>query len=400
MMLKCEMKRIFAKKLNRMMLIATVLLAVIFSAFAVGSMRYVDEDGEVHTGITAARSLAADRNRWKGLLTAEKFAKIIESKRKLAQQYPEEIPDTEFGKTAQSYDDIISFIVSVSLPDSDYDESVLYQLTEEQIENLYTTYEHNKQKMVDEYGNTPEQKKFLAKQYEKIEMPFYYQAKDAWTTMAVYVETYGIVLAVIIGFLVSGIFDEEFRTGAEAVFFSTKYGRSKAVKNKIVAGLLVATIVYWAGVGILTLLSFGIMGTSGFQTPYQIEQPYSIYYMTYGQYYLAMALCAYIASLFAASLTMLVTAKMHSRNVAAGIPFFLYCLMPFIGRALSSFTTFFNLMPYVLLNIMESAKDPIVFQLGNVVFRQIPLVMLLYVILSMLLLPFVYRSFGRYGLKK
>ncbi len=63
---------------------------------------------------------------------------------------------------------------------------------------------------------------------------------------------------------------------------------------------------------------------------------------TFGQYYFAMVLCAYIASLFAASLTMLVTAKMHSRNVAAGIPFFLYCLMPFIGRALSTFATFFG----------------------------------------------------------
>jgi len=26
------------------------------------------------------------------------------------------------------------------------------------------------------------------------------------------------------------------------------------------------------------------MGTSGFLTPYQIDQPYSIYIMTYGEY--------------------------------------------------------------------------------------------------------------------
>ena len=29
--------------------------------------------------------------------------------------------------------------------------------------------------------------------------------------------------------------------------------------------------------GILSIVSFGVMGTSGFLTPYQIDQPYSIY---------------------------------------------------------------------------------------------------------------------------
>ena len=398
-MLKCELKKIISKKINLIMLIAMFFLAIVFSCFAIGSMRYVDEEGITHTGITASRRLAADRNRWEGSLTAEKFIEIVNNRKNVAKKYSGEIPDKEFGKSLQSYDDIINFIASISSPDSDYDEGVIYQLSENQIKNLYTMYGQNIQKMIDEYGKTPEQKKFLTEQYEKIKMPLDYQAKDSWNTMAMYVETYGIVLAVIIGFLVSGIFSEEFRTGAETVFYASKYGRSKAITNKIVAGLLMVTVVYWAGVGILTLLSFGVMGTSGFSTPYQIDQPYSIYSMTYGQYYFIMALCGYIASLFAASLTMLVTAKMRTRNIAVCIPFFLYCMMPFIGRALSSFTTFFNLMPNVLLNIMESAKDPTIFQIGSIVFRQIPAVMLIYVIVSILLLPFVYRSYRRYGLK-
>jgi len=75
-------------------------------------------------------------------------------------------------------------------------------------------------------------------------------------------------------------------------------------------------------------------------------------------------------------------------------------MMPFIGRALSSFVTFFDLMPHVLLNIMESAKNPTIFQIGNVVFRQVPIVMLIYVIFTIVLIPFVYRCFCRYGLKK
>ena len=50
--------------------------------------------------------------------------------------------------------------------------------------------------------------------------------------------------------------------------------------------MLVATIVYWVGVSILSLIAFSVMGTSGFFTPYQIDDPYSIYILTFGEYYL------------------------------------------------------------------------------------------------------------------
>ena len=399
LILKYEWKKIFSRKINRVLLFAAFLLAILFSCLAAGSMRYVDEEGITHTGITAARRLAADRNRWEGILTEDNFTEIMQSRKKLAQKYSNEIPDTEFGKTIQSYSDITYFIINVLTSDSDYDENILYQLTDQQIRNLYTTYDNTIQDMIDEYAKTPEQKQFLTKQYKKITMPIHYQAKDSWDTMTMYAETYGIVLAVIIGFLASGIFAEEFRTRAEAVFFSTKYGRSKAIKIKITAGILMTTFIYWVGIGILTLVSFGMMGVSGFHTPYQIYQPYSIYSMTYGQYYLLILLCGYIASLLAASVTMLVAAKMHTANVAVCIPFFLYCVMPFIGRAFSSLTALFRLTPDLLMNIIECAKSPILFQIGTIVLRQIPVLMLLYSILAVIFIPFIYRSYCRYGRK-
>ena len=67
---------------------------------------------------------------------------------------------------------------------------------------------------------------------------------------------------------------------------------------------------------------FGIMGTSGMDTPYQMYQAYSIYIMSYGQYYLLTVVCGFIASMLAASVSMLVAAKMHTISVAICIPFF------------------------------------------------------------------------------
>ena len=72
----------------------------------------------------------------------------------------------------------------------------------------------------------------------------------------------------------------------------------------------------------MSLISFVVMGTSWIFTPYQIDDPYSIYVMTYGEYYLLILVGGYIVTMFCAALTMLVTVKMHTPNLAILYPVF------------------------------------------------------------------------------
>lgn len=168
----------------------------------------------------------------------------------------------------------------------------------------------------------------------------------------------------------------------------------------MLVAVLVSTGTYWIGVWILSLITFAVMRTSGFFTPYQIDDPYSVYVMTYGEYYLLILVGGYIATMFCAALTMLVTVKMHTPNLAVCLPFFLLCMMPFIARVLPAFDAFFNLLPTVLTNIFNAVRTPILFQIGPLVFRQISFLMFLYSVLFIALLPLIYRSYSRYGLKK
>lgn len=400
LMLKYELKKIFSKRINQVLLAAVLVVTIIYSGMAIGSMSYTDEEGQDHTGIEAGRLLAADKNQWKGDLTPETISQVIKEYKELSAKYPDGIPDTEYGKSVQSYYDIYDFVIGIMTPDSEWNESVVYQLSDEQLQDIYTIYQDNMKKMAEEYGTTPEKRSYLESIYEKIEIPLTFEAKDSWDTMTMYAQTYVLLMAVIIGFLVAGIFSGEFRPGTEDVFLAAKYGRSKAIKNKIIAGILVSTVVYWIGVGILSFISFAVMGTSGFFTPYQIDDPYSIYVMTYGEYYLLILVGGYIATMFCAALTMLVTVKMHTPNLAVCIPFFLLCMMPFIARVLPTFDAFFNLLPTVLTNIFNAVRTPILFQIGPFVFRQISFLMFLYIVLFIVLLPFIYRSYSRYGIKK
>ena len=86
------------------------------------------------------------------------------------------------------------------------------------MQDIYTIYKDKWENWRKSTGTTPEKKDFLESIYEKIKLPLTFKAKDSWDTMTMYVQTYAILLAVVIGFLAAGIFSAEFRPGAEDVF--------------------------------------------------------------------------------------------------------------------------------------------------------------------------------------
>ena len=107
MMFKYELKKIFSKRMNKVLLAAVLVMTVIYSGMAIGSMSYTDADGQSHTGIDAGRLLAEDVNQWKGKLTTEKISEVINDYKTLSAKYQDEIPNTEYGKTVQTYYDQI-----------------------------------------------------------------------------------------------------------------------------------------------------------------------------------------------------------------------------------------------------------------------------------------------------
>lgn len=405
-MLKCELKKFFSRVTNKVILAALIIVTLIVSFLAVDSMSYTDTGEEIATGIgrfTVGRRLAADKNEWKGKLTPEKIANAVAGYHGLKHPYSEDSKEnlnTDIEKQEPAYLDILYFAANIYQTESDVVLADLDRLAEKDLEHIYDTYADNMQKLAKEYGETLEQEKLLKEQYEKIEIPVTYEAYDSWETMATYAEMYILILVVVIGFLAAEIFGEEFRNHAERVFFTAKYGRSKAVSNKIITGMLTTTIVYWTGVAILSLISFGIMGVSGFDTPYRIEEPYNMYAVTQGQYYLLIVVCGYIASLLSASVTMLITAKMHSEKVAIFLPVFMYWVPLFVGNRFSGITRVIYFMTNALVNIDKGINYMIFFQVGNAVFRLIPFVMVLYAAIIIILLPFIYRSYSGYDSAK
>lgn len=136
------------------------------------------------------------------------------------------------------------------------------------------------------------------------------------------------------------------------------------------------------------------MGVSGADTAYQFSQPYAVYSVTFSQMYGLVLVGGFVASLLSASICMLVASRTRKMSLAVAVPFVLFFVSPFVGRALP-FLTFFTLTPDQLTNIMNCARIPYIYEIGGAIFRQIPFILVLYTVVAVVLLPLVRRSYSR-----
>lgn len=187
MMLKYELKKVLNKRMNRVLLAAAMLLMVVFSIFAIGSFQARTEGtgGEIVTSLTAARILAADKNRWQGELNPEVITKSVESRQAGDYQSTSDIIDSTSRMLVGEFSDLDDYEAILSADSA-------------QIASIYDTYHDNLRVMSEEYGDTPEKQAFLMEQYDKIDTPFTYEAYDSWDTMLMYATTCGLILIIVI----------------------------------------------------------------------------------------------------------------------------------------------------------------------------------------------------------
>ncbi len=376
-------------------MLALLIIAVAFSFFSIWSVKFVDKDGNVHNGLSAPRKLTEVKSKYKGVLTADVLAEIVQKDKNLNEKYGSTISDSIYAVNEQEYGDIKDMIISILCYDKDFDESVINGLDINKSRNIYSIREKNIDHMIKEYGVREAKRKYLKKQYQKVRKPFEYAPAESWKTMGLYATTYSMILLIVISFFSAGLFSEEFRLGADSIFFSTKMGRSRGTKIKIVTGLIMATIIYWGTMLILSIISFGVMGISGASSPIQIEDSYCMYAYTFAQRYMVIMLSGYIGVILAVAITMLVSAKTHSQVLAMCFPLLLFILSPFVGRVLP-FREFFSITPDQLINVYNCIKLPLLYQFGETVVMQIPMLMTMYSIVAIMIMPFIYMSFSKY----
>lgn len=403
-MLRFEIKKVFSKTKNRITIIVLFAILIVTSMLTINRVEYVNENGKHSVGISAAKSLREAKNEWAGYLTGDVFREVIEqnntinnSEKALSDDISEQ--NKAYAKK-QGISSINKVINSAFSGFRDYDYYAVDSVSGDEVEKIYEKRISTLKEWLDsgEETFTVKEKDFLIQQYENLETPFYYEYADVWGALLQNISTVLLLLALVIGFFVSGIFSDEFQTKADSIFFSTRLGRNKGILAKIGAGFLITSGFYVMFVFLYTFVVLFVLGSDGANCPVQLELWRSVYNTTFLQAYIFIVLGGYVGTVFASTLAMLVSAFTRSTSTAIVMPFIVLCAFPFLSRiiTLPEICLFF---PDQLLAIYVDIRESGLVEIGGEVMTSATVIIPVYVAVCLILQPVLYKVYKKSEIK-
>lgn len=401
-MLRYELKKIFGRTGGKIALLILAIGLAVICYSATLQVSYTDENGDSHTGPTAARDLRDAKNEWAGPIDQAMITRAIDVNQQIISS--EDYNSTDIQRQNAAYHDTQGYATIRGLIAQTYDGLDGYDyyrintLTPDEADQLYDLRVQNVKDWLARPDITfsPAEKDFLVSQYEAMDTPLYYEYNDGWETLIYYAPTLVLFLLFVIIFLVSGIFPSEHRLKANAIFFSAKLGRNKAVRAKLLSGLVTTTVIYWAAIAIYTAVGLALLGADGAGGAFQLLKWKAFYNLTIGQAYALSVLGGYVGTLFLALLAMIVSALTRSQVVAVIVPYVLVLAANFAQSILSSWEVLpqiLGLLPDQLLQVAQVLDDFNLYTVFGHITGSVPLLFLLYSALSLALIPLVYRVY-------
>ena len=400
-----EIKKVFSKKSGRASLLVLAGCMLVILYFQLIDTAWVDEKGETITGVEAVRNLREAKKEWTGMLDSEKLAAVIAENSRInaaPEAASEEVSQNNIAYGwKQGFSDIRELLNRSYGEFQDYNYYTADSLT---VDNIGDFYRNRTEKLRDwfaEEGGGQElfsdaEKAFLIEQYEDMQEPLYYDYQDGWKNLFQWAPGISMIITMVCGFLCAGIFADEFRLKASAVFYSSCHGRGKAVRAKLKAGILIAAGIYWTMMMVYSAVTLGIFGADGVGCMIQSTPAgwKSFYNITNGQEYLLILLGGYIGCLFMILLVMLVSAALKSSRLAVTVPFILIFLPSFLsGSHMSVIDRISGLLPDRILQINNVIRGFYVYKIGSGMLAAVPVLFAIYLILSVVLVPVIYRIY-------
>ena len=404
-MVKFEIKKVFLRRGNQM---AVALLAVLLCVvcFFAGNISYMNESGETETGFQAVKKLREEQKEWAGLLDEVKIRKVIEENNKISQTPEAQSEDFQENDKAfhkkqgfQEIRNLLNYAYAEGFRDYNY-----FRADSLKSEDASEFYENRivllKKWLLGE-GNalfSETEKEYLIKKYESLQTPFFYDYVEGWKQLFLYFPTILMILMLVLGYLISGIFAREFQWKADSILFSSMYGKNKAVSAKVKACFYIVTGIYWCTVLLYTGAVLFYLGADGAFCPIQANSSgwKSFYEMTNMEKYVLCVVGGYLGCLFISFLTMLVSGKTKSLAAAVVLPFVLVFMPSFLSNINHpAVAEILGLLPDRLLQLAQGTANFTLYEIGGKVLDGIFLLFLVYSVFCALLLPVLKRMYRK-----
>ncbi|WP_068619775.1 ABC transporter permease subunit [Paenibacillus tuaregi] len=402
-LIQFELRKMVRRKATFAGMAIIVIISILLTLSTVSGESRTDQNGQEITGLSAVSLAREQTHEQAGRLTTKKIGAAIE-RYHAARNNPqnlngEELSDKAYGQTEQKDAEILSLIRQIYSPKAGYDYYVINKLTSADASHFYQKRMDKVQEYLDTdytYGNySVEDKAIFVKMNQKIAVPFAFDYTDGWKNVLLNLWIIIFAAAFIICVCVSPVFSGEYQSGADSIILSSRYGRSKVIRAKFWASIILTTGLFLASILIFTLLILAIYGYFGWNSNLQIIQFRAPFPLTLMETYIWSVLLGFLACLLMMTFTLVLSAKMKA-------PFYviicsaIVLLGPmFIPYSKSSrfFNHIINLFPVKMMNGYSSFSH---YELYHVLGYSIPEPYAMAgtaVILSIVLLPLAYKGF-------
>lgn len=273
------------------------------------------------------------------------------------------------------------------LPDLDMDDGAnFYEARAEKIKALLNDQSR---------GLSKEQKDYWINMNSKVKAPFQYGYYEAWEIIISSFELLIFALLTIC-IVIAPVFSGEYQAGTDALILSGRYGKTKLAAAKIISSFVFGMLSFTLHLVIACGIPLAAFGVDGWNLPLQIANTAIPYPLTFLQLVIINLGVIYLVLSAMIGLTLLLSAKMKNPylvlTVLIPVLFIPMFLSPNGTTGIYNLTIF--LLPY--RSSMPEISKYISYQIGGLVFDVLSVRAVLYIILTMIMLPLASMGFKRH----
>lgn len=407
MLMYYELRKIFSKRANQIVLLMLVVLTAYTCIITLRQIEWVDGSGEIETGRSAAVKFQEARKEWSGPLDQSLLEKALAELKEIYSSTEVDAHSEESNwllrSKMQGVQNIADLLGLAYLYEYSSFEELAANLQAEDLCRFYDNRVETRRIMLYEDDNawgranySEKEKAYILSKFQELHTPLEMNYHEGWVQATEKIPTlfrYGMIL---LSFILAGIFSDEFSMKTDAIYYNTLYGRTKATAAKMGTGFFVMTGIFFLCVGAFTLVVLGGLGAGGGHCGVQSHSGYWNIRenMTFLQKYVLTIGSGYLGFLFMGFLIMWISAKTKSPVLAVLIPSLLILLPEYLrGFNSPSMRRFIGLLPDKLLDIGEAIQYLYLYSIGDQVMTAVPIVLTVYPCMTLLLIFLCYREY-------
>ena len=408
-LIKFEFRKIYKKRMNMVVSCITIFLIAVFGIANITQSYTYNEKGVKVSGKLYVKYMKQIAKTSGGELTNEKAQDILAEYQHMVATpgyYEGEGEDGHFTDEIYCsyflpHRQILLDIAHV------YDDpgvqtwgSNLDKLSLNDIKPLYEAKKDRFQMILEagsgDWNYTTAEKQYWTKQYDKIAEPVTYGYAEGWST---WFEMAGFFFYVLVGIFIimSTVYAGEYEQKADHIILTTRYGKSKVIVAKNVAAFLYGFLLSTACILIMALICFGWYGVEGASLPVQSIYFQSTYSLTNVQAVLLYVIMYYLVSFMMIAMTLWLSARMKNGLSVLAV-MLLFAFVPiFMNESVTNglYNHILALLPYNA--IQDGGYNTILsYPFGSCVLNYMNMRIVVYLILTVVVVPFAGRAFQRH----